>query len=161
MYPKTGTDFRTYLDATRRAHGYLLLDHALDTNDRLRFRTHIFPSEFTVRYAPQWDETDKGELSPSTSAKISIVPTEKCIIENSDNDLVLGIAELALDVLNGNCKISRCRVDRLRKHKNFLERMVDKRIALSKNRNPIVQQGVFLLPLMTAALSALPSLINL
>jgi hypothetical protein len=56
----------------------------------------------------------------------------KAIVENSDRDLVLGIAELVLSFLNGNCKISKCGVDRLRKHKAILRRLVDNRIALGK-----------------------------
>jgi hypothetical protein len=44
--------YESYLDATQMPHGYLLLDLAQDTDDCLRFRTHIFPSEVTVVYAP-------------------------------------------------------------------------------------------------------------
>jgi hypothetical protein len=44
----------------------------------------------------------------------------QAIIENSDRDLMLGIAELVLNVLNGNCKISKRGVDRLLKHKAVL-----------------------------------------
>jgi hypothetical protein len=40
--------YESYFDATQRPHDYLLLDFALDTDDRLRFRTRIFPSEVTV-----------------------------------------------------------------------------------------------------------------
>jgi len=85
----------------------------------------------------------------------------KAILENSKRDLVLGIAELALNVLNGNCKISRSGVDRLRKHKTVLRHIVDSGVTLHKKKKLIVQRGEFLLPLLTAALSALPSLIQL
>lgn len=34
-----------YLDASRPAHGYLLLDLKQDTPDEFRFRTHIFPDD--------------------------------------------------------------------------------------------------------------------
>ena len=61
-------------------------DIAQDRDD-LRIRTDIFPSEFTVIYAPV----------------------------NSDKDLVLGIAEMVPNVLKGNCKISRMGIDCLRK----------------------------------------------
>ena len=55
--------FAAYLDATRRPHGYLLLDLAQDTDDRVRFRTNIFPSEHRpIVYAKIGDETDKVKL---------------------------------------------------------------------------------------------------
>jgi hypothetical protein len=41
-------------------------------------------------------------------------------IKNSERDLGLGIAELALSILNGNCNISKSGVDRLHNNKAFL-----------------------------------------
>jgi len=96
-----------------------------------------------------------------TSYKRSLPRLRKAIIENSDRNLVLGKAELALIVLNGNCKNFRCGADRLRKHKNVQRRLVDKGIAIRKKKKLIVQRGGFLLPLLTAALSALLILIQL
>jgi hypothetical protein len=84
----------------------------------------------------------------------------KAILENSNRDLVLGIAEFALNVINGNCKISKSGVDQLRKHKTVRRRLVDSGVALH-TKKLTVQRGGFLLPLLTAALSALPSLIQL
>jgi hypothetical protein len=37
--------YEAYFDATDKAHGYLVLDFAQDTDDKLRYRTHIFPDE--------------------------------------------------------------------------------------------------------------------
>ena len=55
--------FGAYLDATRRPHGYLLLDLAQDTDERLRFRTNIFPAERPpVVYARISNETNKIKL---------------------------------------------------------------------------------------------------
>jgi hypothetical protein len=46
VYPEDSESlYRAYLDATRLPHGYLILDFAQDTDDRLRFRTNIFPGE--------------------------------------------------------------------------------------------------------------------
>jgi len=42
--------YRAYLDATEEPHGYLMLDLAQDTNDKLRFRTRIFPTETSIIY---------------------------------------------------------------------------------------------------------------
>ena len=55
----------------------------------------------------------------------------------------------------GNCKISKSVADRLRKG-----RLVDRAIILGKKEKLIVQRVVFLLPLQTAVISALPSLTN-
>ena len=81
----------------------------------------------------------------------------KAILETSNKDVILGIIEAALNVLNGNLS---CDTNRLRKHKAVLRHLVDKRIALGKKRELIVQRGGFLLPLLTAVLSALPSIIR-
>jgi len=37
--------FKAYLDATKRPHGYLLLDLTQDSEDQYRFRTNVFPHE--------------------------------------------------------------------------------------------------------------------
>ena len=48
LYPENSIGFyNPYLDATQRAHGYVILDLTQDTNDSLRFRTNIFPTEYT------------------------------------------------------------------------------------------------------------------
>jgi len=56
--------YKAYLKATKRPHGYLVLDLAQDTDDRLRFRTHIFPEEYPPTFYVDVtdDETDKIEL---------------------------------------------------------------------------------------------------
>jgi len=43
---------KAYLDETQRPHGYLFLDMSQDTDDRLRIRTDIFPTEQTIVYSP-------------------------------------------------------------------------------------------------------------
>jgi len=53
VYPENSASlYKAYLDATQRPHGYLLLDLSQDTDDRLRFRTDIFPTEQTIVYSP-------------------------------------------------------------------------------------------------------------
>jgi len=42
--------YNAYQDSTQRPHGFLLLDLSQDTDDRLRFRTDIFPTEQAVVY---------------------------------------------------------------------------------------------------------------
>jgi len=64
--------YKSYLEATKRAHGYLILDFAQDTDDRLRYRTNVFADEYPpIMYMPtkKDDEADKIELSRSASTK--------------------------------------------------------------------------------------------
>jgi len=66
------TLYRSYLEATERAFGYLILDFAQDTDDRLRYGTNVFPDEYPpIIYMPtkKDDEADKIELSRSASIK--------------------------------------------------------------------------------------------
>jgi hypothetical protein len=71
VYPEdSGSLYTAYLDATSRPHGYLLLDLTQDTNDGLRFRTAIFPSEQPlVVYSDIGDEACEIELSHPPSVK--------------------------------------------------------------------------------------------
>jgi len=49
--------YNAYMDETRRSHCYLILDLPQDTNDGLRFRTNIFPTEYPpVVYSDKGDE---------------------------------------------------------------------------------------------------------
>jgi hypothetical protein len=55
--------YESYRDATTQPHGYLILDFAQDTDDRLRFRTNVFPDEGPITvYASIKDEAHKVEL---------------------------------------------------------------------------------------------------
>jgi len=66
--------YKSYLEATEKARGYLILDFAQDPDDRLRYRTNVFPDEYPpTTYMPtkKGDEADKIELSRSASIKDS------------------------------------------------------------------------------------------
>ena len=46
MYPEINIGlYNAYLDATKEPLGYIILDLSQDTNDGLRFRTNIFPTD--------------------------------------------------------------------------------------------------------------------
>lgn len=54
VYPKCPLFLQeAYFDATARPHSYLLLDLKQNTDDSLRFRTNIFPSENLTIYQPK------------------------------------------------------------------------------------------------------------
>jgi hypothetical protein len=142
VYPEDSNRlYESYLDATRNPHGYLLLDLAQDTDERLRFRTLIFPSEVTVVYAPVGYEKNRSNYHLLQALKAASPRLRKAILVNSNRDLVLGIAELAINVLNGNCKISKSGVDRLRKHKTVLRRLFDIGVALHKKKLICNEEG--------------------
>ena len=64
--------YKAYLEATERAHGYLILYFPQDTDDRLMYRTNVFPDEYQpIIYMPtkKGNEADKIELSRSASIK--------------------------------------------------------------------------------------------
>jgi hypothetical protein len=59
-----------YLNATEEPLGYLVLDLSQDTNDRLRFRTCIFPEEEPpIFYVDISNETRKRKFSHPSRAK--------------------------------------------------------------------------------------------
>ena len=71
--------FKAYLDATKRPHGYLLLDLTQDSEDRYRFRTSVFPHEHPpIIYVAIDDEESKGKLS-----HLSRVKKRKAKVEES------------------------------------------------------------------------------
>jgi len=73
MYPEDSLGlYNAYLDATKEPFGYLILDLTQNTNDGLRFRSHIFPDEVhpLVVYPYVGDEAREGELSLSGGAEV-------------------------------------------------------------------------------------------
>jgi len=119
--PKAAEDCTTAISTLHEGSAVTCCSNSHRT--RLRSRTNIFPSEVKVVYAPVSDETKGVEISPLTSAQSASPRLRKAIIENSDRDPVVGIAELGLNILKGNCKIARCGCDRMRKHKDVLRRL--------------------------------------
>jgi len=67
--------YKSSLDATDRPYGYLILSSTQDTDDRLRYRTNVFPDEYPpIIYVPTTTtgvEADKIELPHSASIKDS------------------------------------------------------------------------------------------
>ena len=64
VYPEDSASlFESFQNATKLPHGYFILDFAQDTDDRLRFRTNVFPDEGPPAvYAPIDDETESVQL---------------------------------------------------------------------------------------------------
>jgi hypothetical protein len=99
--------FKAYLKATRSPHGYLLLDIAQDTDDRLRFRTCIFPVEYPPTfYVNVINETDKSNYHALLVLKIAQPKLRKALISNCNPLHLNCISECILMVLNGNLNVS-------------------------------------------------------
>ena len=71
-YPENSTGLnKEYFHATHRPYGYVILDLSQDTNDNLRFRTNIFPTDppSPISYAPIEYEVSEIKLSRSSRTK--------------------------------------------------------------------------------------------
>jgi hypothetical protein len=83
----------------------------------------------------------------------------KGIISNCDKGLVNDICKCILNDLKGNIKLTACSKRKLKKYKTVLRTLIDKSRALSNKNRLIIEKGGFLLPLLTAVLPTLASLI--
>jgi len=83
----------------------------------------------------------------------------KALITIRNKELVNCISECVLNVLNGNLKLSDCNTRKLQKHKSELRTVADRQVSLSGRKLLIVQRGGFLLPLLSAILPKIASLI--
>ena len=91
--------------------------------------------------------------------KTATLKLRKAIVSNCDRELVHSICECVLNVLNGKVRLSDCVARKLRKHRTVLRKVADKRVHLLGKKKLIVQRGGFLLPLLSAVLPALATLI--
>ena len=83
----------------------------------------------------------------------------KAVISNCNKDLLNSISECVLNVLNGNIRLSDCAKRKLKKYKSSLRSLADRRLPRSAKTKIIVQRGGFLLPLLSAVLPTLASLV--
>lgn len=83
----------------------------------------------------------------------------KAILKSADKELILSIVECAYNVLNGNCTLSKCNKRKLKKFKKVL-RSLCKKSSIKKKQKLIIQKGGFLIPLLSAVLPTLVSLIT-
>jgi hypothetical protein len=69
VYPEnTRSLYKPYVDATHRPNGYFLLDLPQESEDRLRFRTNVFPSEYhPIIHATDIEDVEAGKFELSRS----------------------------------------------------------------------------------------------
>jgi hypothetical protein len=100
---------KAYLDATQRPDGYLVLDLSQDTDDRLRFRTNIFTSEYPpVIYAAVGYKKIKSNFNALQLLKDVKPKLRNAIITNCTPDLVKCICECVVNILRGNLNVPLC-----------------------------------------------------
>ena len=83
----------------------------------------------------------------------------KAIVSNCNNDLFHIISECGVNVLNGNIRVTDCAKRKLKRFKSNLRSLVEKRLTLVSKRRVILQWAGFLLPLLSAVLPTLASLL--
>jgi hypothetical protein len=83
----------------------------------------------------------------------------KAIILNARKELLNSISECALNVLRGNVNLSACQKRKLRKHKAILRKVTARHVPLASKRRMILQRGGFLIPLLSAVLPTLATLL--
>ena len=83
----------------------------------------------------------------------------KTLTTNCNKELVNCINECVLNVLNSNLKMSNCKTRKLQKYKSALGKVADRHVSLSGKKRLVVQHGGFLLPLLSAILPTIASLI--
>jgi len=101
----------------------------------------------------------KSNYSTLELLKTAKPKLRKAILLNCGPDLIKSLGECALNVLRGNVKVGSCSRRKLRKHRGLLRKIADKSVSSAKKRKIIVQRGGFLLPLLSAVLPVLASLV--
>jgi len=61
--------------------------------------------------------------------------------------------------LKGNVQLSSCSKKKLKKHKRQIRKVADKKVSAATKKKILVQKGGFLLPLLSAVLPAIASLL--
>lgn len=81
------------------------------------------------------------------------------ILKGADNRIIKLIAEMALNTLHGNIRLTRKQRKGLQRHKQILRSLANKRIRLGEKRQLLIQQkGGFLpllLPIIASALGGI------
>ncbi len=76
--------------------------------------------------------------------------TRKAVILKGDQDLIYAVCEIVLNVLNGNIKVEKSLLEKLKPYKNCLRKLVHKHNTLKKKKYIINQKGAgwmsFLIP---------------
>ena len=81
------------------------------------------------------------------------------IIQGGDRDLIITLCECVLNLLNGNINISQQEHSKLKKYKNSLRKLLEKK-NLKEKKKILIQKGGFLEILLPAIISGLSTIIS-
>ena len=81
------------------------------------------------------------------------------VIQGANKELITCLCECALNVLNGNISLKPADKRRLKKYKQNLRSLADRKLSTQKKKKTLNQKGGFLGALFTPILSALGGLL--
>lgn len=84
----------------------------------------------------------------------------RLILQKSSDEFVLSLCEVALNILHGIIPLTPTQHRRLKKRKNEIKYVANKKIGVKRKRRLINQRGGFLLPLLSVAIPFISSLIT-
>ena len=84
----------------------------------------------------------------------------RVIVCGSSTDFIDALCEIALNVLRGNIPLTDKQYAQLKKKKNIIRLIADKKVKHLRKKKTINQSGGFLLPLLGAAIPFITSLIT-
>jgi hypothetical protein len=77
------------------------------------------------------------------------------LIASADDELIKAIAKCAINILNGNHKLTIDEKSKLKKYKNRLRALVNPKISFKSKHKLLVQKGGIIVPLSASVLSGL------
>jgi hypothetical protein len=99
----------------------------------------------------------KRHLEELVSLKKATPKRRKCILENCSPQLVDCLAECASNCLNNGLPLEKAQFAKLKRYKKILRQIASKKVSRKTKKKHLVQKGGFIVPLITAVLSALAS----
>lgn len=84
----------------------------------------------------------------------------RVILEAATDEFIVTLCEVALNVLHGNVPLTPQQYQRLKRRRNEIKIVADKKVGVRRKRRLINQQGGFLLPLLSVAIPFITSLIT-
>lgn len=76
----------------------------------------------------------------------------KVILQECSPDFIQSVCEICMNLLKGNIPVTQCQHKKLKRHREKIRQMANRRERVSKKRKLITQRGGFLLPLLTSVL---------
>ena len=95
----------------------------------------------------------KGHWRTLHALKNSKSKQRNQIISNGNNDLIKSLCEITNNTLNGNVKLNKKCVSKIKRYKTSMRNISDSKRSLSSKRRELIQKGGFLPVILGALLS--------